>query len=117
MSPYAAVIHWRAMALIARRALAVALVLTFGAVPLAGEWCLLSCESGGARATAATPPCHHPAGIAPRVGHAPDPCGQTHQRVVVDAAATARDASRGVHLPAPTAFAAGTANPALHCTR
>jgi hypothetical protein len=90
---------------IRRAAIAIALTLAFGAVPLVADWCAASCEAARSSATAAGPACHHAGSPAGRIGHLPVPCGQGHIPVVVDGAATAPSPQRTpIAMPASAAY-------------
>ena len=82
-----------------RRAAALALAWAIGAVPLAADWCALSCETGHAAAPA--PSCHHTGAPAPRIGNHPVPCSHDHRPVVVVAATTGTPAP---HVVVPAAI-------------
>jgi hypothetical protein len=77
-----------------RAAVAISLALAFTAVPLIADWCAVACGTSAAGASAPAPACHHVASSIPRLGHHPPPCGQRHQPIVVDAAATAASSLR-----------------------
>src|SRR3954471_24681233 len=88
------------MSRIARAAIAVALTLAFGAIPLVADWCAASCEASQSDATAAMAPCHHADSPGAHIGHRPTPCGQGHHPIVIDAAATGAPASPTSIAPA-----------------
>ena len=77
---------------------AAVLALAVGGVPLAADWCAVSCDASHANRTAAAPACHHASAPTPRIGQRPAPCGHDHHPVVVDAATTTVIVSRA--LPA-----------------
>jgi hypothetical protein len=76
------------MSRLARAVIAFAAALAFATVPLAADWCAISCEAAHSGTSADTPECHHTGSAAPRVTSAPNPCGQDHHPIVVDATAT-----------------------------
>jgi hypothetical protein len=69
-----------------RAAVALALTLSFGAVPLIIDWCAARCERSTAAASAA-PRCHDAGASTSRAGRQTSPCGQRHLPIVVDATA------------------------------
>jgi hypothetical protein len=86
-----------------RDVIALALVLAFGAAPLAADSCAISCEAAHSSTTAAEPTCHHAGSSMTLISHVPQPCGHDHHLFVVDAAATASVASRiAISAPSPT---------------
>jgi hypothetical protein len=67
---------------IVRATTAMATVLVFAGIPLANDWCAVSCTAARSSAQAGAPTCHHLASPTARVGRAPVPCGHDHQALV-----------------------------------
>jgi hypothetical protein len=100
------------MSHIGRAVIAVAAVLAFAAVPLAAEWCEISCEAAQSRTAVTEPACHHASSRITRVGHVPTPCGHDHRPSVVDTVATTPAAARAAALlPASTPAVASAIAP------
>lgn len=80
------------MSRVARSVIAAVAVFAFSTVPLAADWCAITCEAAHS-ARAAAPACHHTASAGLHIGQAPKPCGQDHHVIVLTAATNPPDAS------------------------
>jgi hypothetical protein len=70
------------MARIAHAVSATLIILAFGLMPLAADWCAASCDAHSA--AAAVPACHHAASAGVRIGQASRGCGHDHKAIVVN---------------------------------
>ncbi len=90
------------MSRIGRASVALVLVLAFGAVPLAIDWCAASCEAVQLVTPGDAPPCHHAASTSARMDRLPAPCGHDHHAVVIVVSSNPPVASRtAISVPAP----------------
>src|SRR5262245_27452680 len=87
---------------ICRGAIALALVLAFGVMPIGVDVCAANCEAAPATAAVlARPTCHHSGTAVARIRGGSTPCGHDHHRVAsVSATSPSADSSRASN-PAP----------------
>jgi hypothetical protein len=94
---------------IARAATTLALVVAFGTLPMAIDWCAASCEAAHTTgAIPAAPSCHHATSRTSHLGHMPTPCSHDHHAALVTTAGRQTVAAR-----LPIAGVAVVATPAL----
>jgi hypothetical protein len=96
---------------IARAAATLVLVVAFGTLPTAIDWCAASCETTHTTGAGnAAPPCHHTSSPAAHLGHMPTPCSHDHHAALVMTAGGQTVATRSpiadIALPATPALTA-----------